>query len=92
MKDLGIFRISFFLLSSIVQARLFPNGDFFCDSIKLLNDDLLNLQEHIQKWLVEQSSVSSMLRVIPVRRGSAQSFELDMFMARGVGFALLKYV
>ena len=34
-------------------------------------------------WLVEQSGVSSMLRVIPSRRGSAQSFELNIFMARG---------
>ena len=43
-------------------------------------------------WLVEQSGVSSMLRVIPVHRGLAQSLGLDISMARGSGFAMLKYV
>ena len=45
-----------------------------------------------QKWLVEQIGLGSLLRVIPARRNLAQSFELDIFMARGVGFAFLKYI
>ena len=48
--------------------------------------------EYYLKWLVEQSGVSSMLRVIPVHRDLAQSLGLDIIVARGSGFAMLKYV
>ena len=50
------------------------------------------LNSSYHSGLVEQSGVSSMLRIVAVHRVLARGSRLDMIMVHGVGFEFLKYV